>query len=106
MKMLTRQEELILLTVFRQGGASSLVKIRQYLNEKTAKEWSVSSIYVPLDRLARAGHLDTEIGEPEARRGGKAVKTYRLTREGLKALNQLKSIHDVMWDGIQNVIME
>ena len=104
--MLTRQEELILLTIFRQGGASSLIRIREYLNGKTDKEWSVSSIYVPLDRLARAGHLATEIGEPESRRGGKAVKIYCLTEEGIEALNRLKAMHDVMWDGIQSVALE
>ena len=106
MKLLTRQEELILITVYRLGSQSSLIKIRENLLDSTGKEWSISSIYVPLDRLERAGYLTASIGEPEARRGGRAVKLYKLTKEGLEALEQVKSIHDTLWDGIDTLILE
>lgn len=106
MKLLTRQEELILITIYRLGNQSSLVKIRASLLQTTGKEWSVSSIYVPLDRLERAGLLSASIGEPEARRGGRAVKLYQMTEEGLKALEQVKAIHDTLWNGIENLALE
>ena len=106
MKLLTRQEELILITIYRLGNQSSLVKIRESLLASTGKEWSISSIYVPLDRLERAGYLSASIGEPEARRGGRAVKLYRMTREGLKALEEVKAIHDALWDGIDILALE
>ena len=30
------------------------VEILKYVSEKTGSEWSIGSVYVPLDRLARA----------------------------------------------------
>jgi len=105
MKFLTRQEELILISIYRFGGVSSLVKIREFVNKNTGKDWSISSVYVPLDRLMRAGYLETSVGEPEARRGGKAVKYYKLTDEGLEALVEVKSVHDVMWKGIKKLAL-
>ena len=106
MKLLTRQEELILITIYRLGNQSSLVKIRESLLASTGKEWSISSIYVPLDRLERAGYLSASVGEPEARRGGRAVKLYQMTPEGLKALEEVKAIHDALWDGIDTLALE
>jgi DNA-binding PadR family transcriptional regulator len=102
-KYLTRKEELILLTVFRLGSAASLVHVREQLRQSTCHGWSVGNVYVPLDRLSRLGFLQARIGEPTARRGGKAVKYYLLTRQGKNALAELKRVHDVLWEGLPNL---
>lgn len=106
MKFITRQEELILLAIFHLGEEASLIKIRELLFKQTGKEWSVSSVYVPLDRLYRAGLLDASIGKPEARRGGRAVKTYSLNTTGRRALADVKMIQDVMWRGVEGLATE
>ncbi len=43
---------------------------------------------------------------PSARRGGKAVKYYRLTEEGYKALAEIKKIHDIMWQAFSVPVSE
>lgn len=106
MKLLTQQEELILLAVYRLGDQSSLLNVRDLLNQISGKEWSISSVYVPLDRCRKNGYLTTSIGEPEAKRGGKAVKYYHLTQDGLKALEEIKSIQDLLWEGIGKLAFE
>jgi DNA-binding PadR family transcriptional regulator len=106
MKLLTQQEELVLLAVYKLGKESSLLNVRELLIEISGKQWSISSIYVPLDRSRRNGYLTTSIGAPEAKRGGKAVKYYHLTPEGLKALSTLKTIQDSLWDGIDQLAFE
>ena len=106
MKYITRQDELVLLAVYRLGGESSLIKIRELINQTTDKEWSISSVYVPLDRLEKGGYLRTAIGEPTGKRGGKAVKFYQITQEGLQALERVRSVHDAMWDGIDLLVLE
>ena len=106
MKYITRQDELVLLAVYRLGGESSLIRIRELINQTTDKEWSISSVYVPLDRLEKAGYLSTAIGEPTGKRGGKAVKFYQITQEGLQALERVRSVHDAMWDGIDLLVLE
>jgi PadR family transcriptional regulator len=106
MKLLTQQEEFILLAVYKLGKDSSLLNVREFLINKSGKQWSISSIYVPLDRSRRNGYLSTSIGEPESKRGGKAIKYYHLTSDGLKALSTLKSIQDRMWDGVEQLVFE
>lgn len=105
-KYLTRKEELILLTVFRLGETANLVNVRKQLMTHTGQAWSVGNVYVPLDRLNRLGLLETHIGEPSPRRGGKAVKFYLLTRHGREALADLKRVHDSLWDGVPNLAQE
>jgi DNA-binding PadR family transcriptional regulator len=105
-KYLTRKEELILLTVFRLGEAASLVNVREHLKQSTGHGWSVGNVYVPLDRLSRIDLLETRIGEPTARRGGKAVKYYLLTKLGRKALADLKRVHDTLWKGLPDLALE
>ena len=103
---LTRKEELILLAVHKLGDTASLVKVRELLNVSTGHDWTVGNVYVPLDRMRKLGHLDTQVGEPTARRGGKAIKYYTLSREGKEALAELKRVHDTMWDGVSDPALE
>ena len=100
MKYLTRKEEMILLAVFKLEDRASLVKIREHLVSSTGHEWTVGNVYVPLDRMTKLGYLESRIGDPTAQRGGKAVKYYRLSKKGEKALSELRVIHDRMWAGI------
>lgn len=105
-KYLTRKEELILLTVFRLGETASLVNIREKLTLSTGRPWSVGNVYVPLDRLSRLGFLETRIGRPTARRGGKAIKFYLLTRQGRASLAELKRVHEILWEGLPDLALE
>jgi PadR family transcriptional regulator PadR len=105
-KYLTRKEELILLTAFRLGETASLVNVREQLMTSTGHNWSVGNVYVPLDRLNRLGFLETRIGEPSPRRGGKAVKYYLLTRQGRRALADLKRVYESLWEGIPSLTQE
>lgn len=99
MSYLTRQEELILLSVFQLRDNAYLVTVLEHLKEYTEQNWSIGAVYVPLDRLRKKGLLKTRIGEPPAKRGRNAVKFYDITREGMKALSEQKTVSDRMWRG-------
>lgn len=101
---LTRKQEMILLAVFKLGESASLVKVREILNISTGRDWSMGNVYVPLDRMTRMGYLETRVGKPTSRRGGKAVKHYSLSREGREALAELKRVHDTLWKGLADPI--
>jgi PadR family transcriptional regulator PadR len=96
----TRKEEMVLLAIFRLGSDASLVSVRDHLSRSTGQKWTVGNTYVTLDRLERRKLLETRVGEPESRRGGKAVKYYRLSIHGRRALRELKRVHDILWAGI------
>jgi len=101
MKYLTRQEELVLLSVFRLKDNAYLISIQDHLIHFTGKDWSISSVYIPLSRLEKRGYLKTAIGEATEKRGGKAIKYYQLAKIGLKALAELEAINETMWNGVR-----
>jgi len=103
---LTRKEELILLAVHKLGESASLVKVREILDVSTGREWTMGNVYVPLDRMTKLGYLRTRVGEPTARRGGKAMKYYTLSRQGKEALSELKKVNDTMWNGVSDLALE
>lgn len=104
MKYLTRQEELVLLAVFRLKDNAYLISIQDHLDHFTSKAWSISSVYIPLNRLEKRGYLKTTIGEITEKRGGKAIKYYRLTQIGFKALAELEAVNEAMWSGVKGLV--
>jgi DNA-binding PadR family transcriptional regulator len=106
MKYISRQEEFVLLTVHQLTDKAYLVEIQKQLNRVTKKNWSISSVFVPLDKLERSGHLKTRIGEPTAKRGGRAIKYYNLTELGLTALAEVKMVHDALWKSNPDLVFE
>ena len=106
MKFLTRQEEFILLAVHYLRDGAYLVEIQKYLNKITKKKWSISSIYLPLNKMEKAGLLNTNIGEPSARRGGKAIKYYSLSADGYEALTKIQEVLNKMWGDNPDLVRE
>ena len=71
MEFLTRMEEIILLTVHRLAPEAYGVTIRAAVEELLGKPISVGAVYVPLDRLAERGYLETSYSDPTPERGGR-----------------------------------
>jgi len=102
MKIMSKSEELILLAVYGLEDNAYGVTIRKHIIEKTGVDWTIGAVYVPLNRLAKEGYLDTTIGEPTPERGGKRKKFYTLTEKGMKALAFTKRINDSMWSPLSS----
>jgi len=105
MKILSRAEELVLLSVWRLEENAYGVTIRKHIIEMTGTDWSIGAIYVPLDRLSKWGYLETLQGEPTSQRGGRSKRYYRLTPEGLDALEQLKQVQQNMWSDLPDLVL-
>ena len=95
MKLLSRQEEIVLLAIWKLKGNAYGVAIREYISEITEKYWSIGAIYVPLDRLVEKGLVMTHQGKPVERRGGRSKRYYEITPEGMKALAEIKQIQTI-----------
>jgi len=106
MKILTKPEELLLLAVCNLKEKAYGVEMLKFLSEKTGFEWSIGSIYIPLDRLARMGYVDTYQGDPSAERGGKSKRFYRITEMGLKALTESRKVNEDLWSGISEFAVD
>jgi PadR family transcriptional regulator, regulatory protein PadR len=106
MNILTKPEELLLLAICNLKENAYGVEILKYVSEKTGSEWSIGSIYVPLDRLARLGYVETYLGEATAKRGGKKKRYFKITKFGLETLVENKRINDEMWSEMSDLATE
>ena len=98
MKLLTRSEELILWAILLLKDNAYCVPIRNRISEVTTEEWPLGSIYMPLDRLAKTGFLNSSLSDSTPERGGRRRRIYKLTREGLMALEKARAVQLKMWD--------
>jgi PadR family transcriptional regulator len=99
MEMLTKLEELILLSVWRLGKNAYGTTIFRYIQAITEKKLSLGGVYFPLDRLAKQGYLRAYYGSATEERKGLSKRYYQLTEMGFEALEDAKRVHDVMWSG-------
>lgn len=97
MALLTKLEELFMLAVFHHDGPASLVDIREYLLDKTGKDWAIASLYITLDKLKKQGFVKSFKGEPKQVRGGKALRYYQITETGIQALKGAWKMQRPMW---------
>ena len=100
MKLLSRNEEIILLAVWRLEGDAFGISIRDQVSEATGYQWTLGAIYVPLDKLTRKGYIAKSYSRPEARRGGRSKVLYHLTSRGREALRTAREIQTSVWKGI------
>lgn len=103
MKTLTRHEEHVLLSIINLVGNAYLVTIKNYLKKHARTNVSFGTLYVSLKRLEKIEYIRHYIGEAEARRGGKAIKYYALTKEGFKALKESQKVNEAMWINFGNL---
>ena len=105
-KFMTRNEEIILLTILKLQGDAYGVSIRKQIYQDMGDKWSFASIYQPLDNLVRKKYVRRIKGDPTARRGGKSKFYYEVTPDGLKSLQTLKEAHEQVWAGIPEIYWE
>ena len=97
MRLLTRAEEYVLLTVLKLGDEAYSLPILDFIQKVTQRKWTLGGIYIPLYRLEEKGYLSSELGSPTKERGGKSKRYYRITPKGKKALKTHKQIQSAMW---------
>ncbi len=106
MKLLSRSEEFVLLTVWKLQDRAYSLPIRKKISEITRQEWSLGSIYTPLERLSRKGLLTSYLTEATQERGGRHKRVYQLTPSGREALIHIQTIEQAMWSGVSGLSLE
>jgi DNA-binding PadR family transcriptional regulator len=94
---LTRNEEIILLSVLNLKEDAYLVAIVDHISRITGKKASVATIYFPLNRLEEQGLIDSRFGEATAVRGGRRKKIYSVTQSGFARLEEYRRVSDLLW---------
>lgn len=106
MKLLTRHEEHVLLTILHLKDNAYLVTIKEYLEGRTTKELSFGTLHVLLNRLEKMGYVRFQVGEATSKRGGKAIKYYSVTKTGLRTLEKVREVQNTMWNGYSRLAGE
>ena len=104
MELLTKLEELVLIAVLKLKDEAYGIAIYKFIVAITGKDVSVSTVYFPLERLVRKGFLRTAKGDPTPKRGGMSKRYYRLTRSGIKALQENRSLNQEAWKGVSELL--
>ncbi len=99
-KLLTRQEELLLLAIWKLQENAYGMAIKEQVQIITGSKWSFGAVYAPLSRLLKKELVLSEKGEPTHVRGGKSKVFYTLTKDGINALINIKKVHESSWEDI------
>lgn len=97
--LLGEVEQLVLLAILRLGDEAYAVPIRRLIKRDTARGLSRGTVYVTLERLERKGYVASWFSEPQAVRGGKARRIFRLKPAGITAIKALKRGLDRLAEG-------
>lgn len=97
--LLGEVEQLVLLAVLRLGDQAYAVPIRALIADEAHVALSRGTIYVTLERLERKGYVTSWFSDPQAMRGGKARRFFRLKPPGLAAVKASKRAVDRLAEG-------
>jgi len=100
MRLLTRMEEIILISIWRLKDNAYGITIREEVGKATSKDWALGAIYPFLSRLHQGGYVTTVTGNATRERGGRHKILYRLTDTGREALAEVRQVYERTWDGI------
>jgi PadR family transcriptional regulator PadR len=103
MKLLSRIDELILVTIWKLGPGAYGTAIREEIIKATGVNWLLGSIYGPLGRMHRREFVATIKGDPTPERGGRAKVFYELTPAGLKEVKKIQAVNSAIWKGAEKI---
>ncbi|MGD8535034.1 MAG: helix-turn-helix transcriptional regulator [Candidatus Aminicenantes bacterium] len=103
---LTRNEELVLLSIWRLKDNAYGVTIRENFKQITGKTLNYGSLYNTLYLLVRRGLVESRESEPLSKQGGRRKVLYSLTREGEKALSNAQRVHKLAWGDVPDYAFE
>jgi PadR family transcriptional regulator PadR len=100
MKHLTKSEEILLVAIWKLGDNAYGVPIKDHVSEVTGRIMSFGALYVSLDKLAKKGYVTKTKGDPTPERGGRHKIFYRLTTDGMKALQAARELNELLWKNV------
>ena len=106
LKILSSQDEILLLAVLSLKENAYGVTIRRHVSKATGKEWSIGAIYDPLYRLEKKGYVRSFLSDPTQERGGRSKRMFQVTPQGKDALVKHKQVRDELWGGLSKVAFE
>lgn len=90
-------ELMILLSVVGLGDEAYGVPVAREIEKHLGREVSLGSVYAALERLAARGLVASKLGDSTPERGGKAKRYFRVTKAGLRQMQETRRVLQEMW---------
>jgi PadR family transcriptional regulator, regulatory protein PadR len=90
-------ELMLLLAIVHLGDEAYGVPLAKELTARRSREVSLGSVYAALDRLELKGLVSSRLGESTRERGGRAKRYFKVTEQGLRAVDETRRVLDEMW---------
>jgi len=97
MNKLTKNQDLVLLAIWKLAGNAYIVSIRKYFKEITGETINTGSLCNTLTSLIKKGYIESKDSEPLASPGGRRKVLYFLTPAGKEALNHAYQTQRLIW---------
>ncbi len=96
-------EQMVLLAILQLKEDAYGTRVMSELSQRVGRKVSRGALYVTLDRLEEKGLLDSRLGDPTPRRGGRPKRYMAVTPAGLSELRKSRSAWMRLWDGLDSV---
>src|SRR5713226_9374687 len=93
-------EHIIVLALLRLDDRAYGVTVRQEIEFRTNREVSIGAVYATLDRLQTKGYVKSHRGDPTPERGGRSKRFFRVTANGVSAVNRTQRALQSMTEGL------
>lgn len=103
MPILTLNEQIILLSIWKLKDNAYGVTIREKVMDVTKKRIVYGTLYNSLDKLVKKGYVVTAEGEPTKERGGRRKIYYSLTENGKFSLQESKKLQASLWRDVPDI---
>jgi DNA-binding PadR family transcriptional regulator len=101
MRVITRAEEILLLSILRLKDNAFALTILKEIKQSAGKKLTIGSLWVSLDSLYKKGYIDKRMAEETHAKGGRKKVYYSLTPSGAKALRNAREFQRSMWKGVE-----
>jgi DNA-binding PadR family transcriptional regulator len=99
-------EELIMLAIGVLFPHAYGVAIRDEIQNRSGRSVSLSAVHASLQRLEQKGYLQSEFGEATQKRGGKRKKYFTITAQGVKTMEEVRTLREQMWGDIKDFVIQ
>lgn len=99
-------EEIVLLSVAILAHDAYGNTIKEEIRKRMGRNPSIGALHASLQRLEEKGYLESAEGETTPERGGRRKRYYKVTKTGVKAMQQVKELRDSMWKSVPNGVLD
>ena len=96
-------EQMILLAILQLRNQAYGTNVLAELEQRVQRSVSRGALFVTLDRLEEKGMLQSRMGDPTPRRGGRPKRYLTVTPAGVAALQKSRTAWTRLWDGLDSV---